>query len=103
MFMKTRSGPLKGLVAAAAVGLLLGSGFDASAQDTMKKAPAAKAKSKTASACKGLDEAACKAKAECQWIVPKRGKQKPYCKLKPTPKKKDSKETPAPKDTPPKK
>jgi hypothetical protein len=46
------------------------------AQD--KKAPAAKAPS----ACKGLAEAACKAKAECGWIAPKTGKQRPYCRTK---------------------
>ena len=89
-------------VAAAA---LLTFGYDAFAQDkkTTTTPPAAKTATKPPSPCKGLDEAACKAKAECQWIVPKKGKQKPYCKLKSTPKKKDSKETPAPKDTPPKK
>jgi hypothetical protein len=58
-------------------------GFDAAAQDT-KKTPATKA----ASPCKGLDEKACKGKAaECTWIVPKKGKQKPYCRLKPGSKK----------------
>ena len=57
--MKVNDGLLKGLGAAAAVGALLVFGFDAAAQST-KKAPT------TASACKGLDEKACKAKAaEC--------------------------------------
>ena len=51
------------------------------------------------SVCKGLDETACKAKSsECLWIVPKTGKQKPYCRLKGATKK------PAPaKDATPKK
>ena len=91
-------------VTVAAVALLT-FGYDAFAQDkkTTTTPPAAKTATKQPSPCKGLDETVCKAKAECQWIVPKKGKQKPYCKLKPTPKKKDSKETPAPKDTPPKK
>jgi hypothetical protein len=53
--------------------------FGASAQD--KKAPKA---APPASACKGLDDAACKGKsAECSWIAPKKGKQKPYCRAKP--------------------
>lgn len=79
--MKIRNCFMKGLGAAAAVGLLLTFGLNASAQDTTKKkAPAAK----PASACKGLEEAACKGKtAECAWIVPKAGKQKPYCRSKP--------------------
>src|SRR5438128_1752014 len=107
---------VKTLGISAAAALFAVFAFGASAQekkmDPPKKAevvkkekapPAAKTATKPPSPCKGLDEAACKAKAECQWIVPKKGKQKPYCKLKPTPKKKDSKETPAPKDTPPKK
>ena len=91
-------------VTVAAVALLT-FGYDAFAQDkkTTTTPPAAKTATKPPSPCKGLDETVCKAKAECQWIVPKKGKQKPYCKLKPTPKKKDSKEPPAPKDTPPKK
>src|SRR5437868_8621783 len=75
-------------VTVAAVALLT-FGYDAFAQD--KKAtptpPAAKT-TKPPSPCKGLDEAACKGKsAECLWIVPKTGKQKPYCRLKGTPKK----------------
>jgi hypothetical protein len=79
--MNTYNRFLKGLCAASAVGLALTFGLNASAQDTMKKkAPAAK----PASACKGLEEAACKGKtAECAWIVPKAGKQKPYCRAKP--------------------
>ena len=83
--MHTHGCFLKGLGAVAAVGLLLTFGLDASAQDTMKKTPAPKAKAaKPASACKGLEEAACKGKtAECAWIAPKTGKQKPYCRAKP--------------------
>jgi hypothetical protein len=85
----------------AAVVTLLTLGYDAFAQDKKTTTtPAAKTATKPPSPCKGLDETACKAKAECQWIVPKKGKQKPYCKLKATPKKKDSKDTPAPKDAP---
>jgi hypothetical protein len=49
-------------------------------------APAAAAK--PPSACKGLAESDCKAKtAECAWIAPKAGKQKPYCRAKPAKKK----------------
>lgn len=84
--MHTHSRFLKGLGAVAAVGLLLTFGLDASAQDTTKKTPAPKAAktAKPASACKGLEEAACKGKtSECAWIVPKAGKQKPYCRAKP--------------------
>lgn len=73
---------LKGLGAAAAVGALLMLGVSASAQDAKKAAP--KAAATPASACKGLDDTACKSKsAECSWIVPKKGKQKPYCRAKP--------------------
>lgn len=84
--MKLRNCFMKGFCAASAVGLLLTFGLDASAQDTAKKTPAPKAAktAKPASACKGLEEAACKGKtAECAWIVPKAGKQKPYCRAKP--------------------
>ena len=64
------------LSAAAAVAAFLALGLDASAQDTRKPA-------RTASACKGLDQKACKAKTgECLWIAPKKGKQKAYCRLK---------------------
>jgi hypothetical protein len=57
----------------AAVAALLVFGLDAEAQSTRKASP-----------CKGLDEKACKAKAaECAWVVPKKGKQRPYCRLKP--------------------
>lgn len=71
---------LRFLGAAAAVGALLMLGAGASAQDAKKATKAAPA----ASACKGLDEAACKGKsAECSWIAPKKGKQKPYCRAKP--------------------
>jgi hypothetical protein len=60
--------------------------------------PAPAKTAKQASPCKRLDEAACKAKdAECQWIAPKKGKQKPYCKLKAT-----KKAAPAKKDAAPK-
>lgn len=80
--MTTRSGFFKGLGVAAAAGLVLTFGLGAVAQDAAKKAPAAKAA--TTSACKGLAEAACKAKTgDCAWIVPKAGKQKPYCRAKP--------------------
>jgi hypothetical protein len=78
-------------VTAVAAGLLfLGqAGF---AQDK----PAAKS---TASPCKGLDQGACTAKAsDCQWITPKSGKQKPYCRLKSKP----SKKAATPKTSPPK-
>jgi hypothetical protein len=63
------------------------------AQDKKAAAPA----TSTASPCKGLDQAACAAKAtDCQWITPKKGKQKPYCRLKPKPAKKAA----APKTSP---
>ena len=90
----TAIGKLLGASAAAVV-LLLGVAVHAQTTEPAKKKPAPK----VASACKGLDETACKAKsAECLWIVPKTGKQKPYCRLKGTPKK------PAPaKDATPKK
>jgi hypothetical protein len=56
------------------------------AQDKKAAAPAA---TSTTSPCKGLDQAACAAKAtDCQWITPKKGKQKPYCRLKSKPAKK---------------
>lgn len=65
-----------GLGAIAAGGLLLSFGLNAPA-------------SAQASACKGLDAAACKAKsATCAWVAPKKGKQKPYCRAKPAKKKK---------------
>ena len=84
--MTTHRDFLKGMGAVAAVGVVLTFGLNASAQEAGKKAPAAA--SKPASACKGLAEAACKAKtAECGWIVPKTGKQKPYCRAKPAKKK----------------
>jgi hypothetical protein len=69
------------------------------AQDKKATPPPAAAKTaKPASACKGLDETGCKGKdAECQWIAPKKGKQKPYCKLKAT-----KKAAPAKKDAAPK-
>jgi hypothetical protein len=79
--MKARNTYFKGLAAAAAAGLLLTFGLGASAQDAAKKP---KAKAATVSACKGLAEAACKAKSgDCAWIAPKSGKQKPYCRAKP--------------------
>jgi hypothetical protein len=57
----------------------------ASAQEKKAATPAAKP---AASPCKGLDQAACGEKsADCQWIAPKSGKQKPYCRLKTRPKK----------------
>jgi hypothetical protein len=71
---------LGAVVALAAVAFL---GFDASAQDA-KKTPA-----RAPSACKGLDEKACKGKAaDCLWITPKKGKQRPYCRLRTASKKK---------------
>jgi len=71
--MKASGGLLKGLGAAAAVGALLLFGLDAAAQST--KAP---------SPCKGLDQKSCGVKtAECTWVVPKKGKQRPYCRLRP--------------------
>jgi hypothetical protein len=78
----TTIGKLLGASTAAAV-MLLGVAVHAQTTDTTKK----KAPAKPASVCKGLDEAACKAKTECGWIAPKTGKQKPYCRLKTTPKK----------------
>jgi hypothetical protein len=73
-FMQTK-GHMVGLSAVAAVAAIVLLGFDASAQDA-KKTPRAP------SACKGLDEKACKGKAaDCRWIVPSKGKQKPYCRL----------------------
>ncbi|HEY7550934.1 MAG TPA: hypothetical protein VH913_15630 [Hyphomicrobiaceae bacterium] len=78
--MKRNGGQRAGLSAAsvlAAAFLMLG--FDAAAQDAKKTPPP-----KAPSPCKGLDEKACKGKAaECSWIVPKKGKQRPYCRLKP--------------------
>jgi len=72
-----------GLSTAAAFTALLVLGFDAAAQDAKKTPPP-----KSASPCKGLDEKLCKGKAtECAWVVPKKGKQKPYCRLKPGSKK----------------
>jgi hypothetical protein len=77
---------VKGMGALTAAGLILTFGLNASAQDAAKKAPAAAAK--PPSACKGLAESDCKAKtAECAWIAPKAGKQKPYCRAKPAKKK----------------
>ena len=71
------NGLVKAMSAAAAAGLLVSWSLHAPAQAQQK-----------ASACKGLAEAACKAKtAECGWIVPKTGKQKPYCRAKPAKKK----------------
>jgi hypothetical protein len=68
-----------GLSAAAVLAAFLTWGFDAAAQDAKKTPPP-----KAPSPCKGLDEKACKAKAaDCAWVVPKKGKQKPYCRLKP--------------------
>ncbi len=89
---------MRTLLGASAAAAMLLLGISAYAQDAKKPAPAPKA----TSPCKGLDETACKAKAECQWITPKKGKQKPYCKLKTVPKKAKT-EAPkkdAPKDTP---
>jgi hypothetical protein len=71
--MRGSAALFKGLGAAAAAGALLFFGVGAEAQSARKASP-----------CKGLDEKACKGKAaECSWIVPKKGKQKPYCRLRP--------------------
>ena len=81
--MKINGGSWVGLSAAAVFAALLALGFDASAQDAKKTAP------KAASPCKGLDEKACKGRTtECAWVVPSKGKQRPYCRLKPAGKKK---------------
>jgi hypothetical protein len=66
-----------GLCAAALVGALMSIGYGALAQATKS------------TACKGLEESACKAKSECQWIkasVDKSGKvkRKAYCRTKVT-------------------
>ena len=77
-------------------------------------APAAKpaADKKKGSACKGLDEAACKANADCTYIVPTKankatGKvQAAYCKTAPKPKAKKAEaapKSPAPAPAPAKK
>jgi hypothetical protein len=67
-----------GLGVIAVAGLLISIGLNAPASAQT-----------TASPCKGLDAAACKAKsATCTWIAPKKGKQKPYCRAKPAKKKK---------------
>src|SRR5262245_56083983 len=77
---KITGGRWVGPSAAAVFAALLLLGVDASAQDA-KKTPPAKA---AVSSCKGLDEKACRGKtADCAWIVPKKGKQKAYCRLKP--------------------
>lgn len=73
--MKIYCGFLQGLGVVAVSAVLLIFGPDASAQAPDKTA-------KPTSACKGLAEAACKAKADCAWIAPKSGKQKPYCRTK---------------------
>jgi hypothetical protein len=66
------------IAAAVVIAAVLWPGLGAIAQEAKKAAP------KTASACKGLDEKLCKGRtAECAWIVPKKGKQKAYCRLKP--------------------
>jgi hypothetical protein len=79
-------------------------GFGALAQEKAeKKTPAAKTEktekkpAKTPSACKGLDETACKGKsAECSWIGASKsaeGKErKAYCRSKPKPKPKEKAE-----------
>ena len=79
---------LRGLTASLAAAALVTFGYAAIAQD---KAPK---KAATASACKGLDEASCKAKeAACNWvgeITTKAGqKRKAHCRSKPK-KKKDA-------------
>jgi hypothetical protein len=82
--MKINRGSWVGLSAAAVIAALLGTGFDATAQDAKKTPPP-----KASSPCKGLDEKACKGRtADCAWIVPSKGKQRPYCRLKPASRKK---------------
>ena len=108
--MKTKWTPLRGVSVALAVAALATFCYSAVAQEKGKAAPAAKAApavktekaptKKPPSACKGLDEAACKAKPdECTWIAEvttKAGKKrKAHCRSKPKSKKKESKE-PAP-------
>ena len=63
--------------ASAAAALLFGTGAIA-----QEKKPATPKPAAAASPCKGIDETACKGNTACQWIAPKKGKQKPYCKLK---------------------
>ena len=80
--MSPKSRRVAVLSLAASIAVLFSMGIDASAQE---KKPATKA----VSACKGLDEKACKGRtAECLWIAPKKGKQKPYCRVKTATKKK---------------
>jgi hypothetical protein len=77
--MKRNGGRWAGLSAASVLAALLMLGFDAAAQDAKKTPP-----TKAPSPCKGLDEKVCKGKtADCSWIVPKKGKQRPYCRLRP--------------------
>jgi hypothetical protein len=83
---------LRSLSAAVAVAGALLATWAAHAQDS--KATTAPAAKSTASACKGLEQTACGANTACQWITPKSGKQKPYCRLKPKGK------TAAPKQSP---
>jgi hypothetical protein len=79
--MQMKRHQVAGLSAVAAVASVLFLGLDASAQDAGKDTT--KAPAKTASACKGLDENACKGKAaDCLWVVPSKGKQKPYCRVR---------------------
>jgi hypothetical protein len=74
--MQMQGRHVAGLCALAVAGLFF-LDFDASAQEVKKPA------TKAVSACKGLDEKACKGKAaECLWIVPSKGKQRPYCRIK---------------------
>lgn len=89
---------LASLAAAALVGMV---GFGALAQEKAeKKTPAAKTEkkpAKTPSACKGLEETACKGKsAECSWISASKsaeGKErKAYCRSKPKAKPKEKAE-----------
>jgi hypothetical protein len=74
--------------AAAVAAVLLTFSYAALAQEKKATTPAPKAPA-AASVCKGLNQAACAAKGtDCQWITPKKGKQKPYCRKKAAPKKK---------------
>jgi hypothetical protein len=82
--MKITGGRWVGLSAAAVFATFLVLGLDAAAQDAKKTPPP-----KAPSPCKGLDEKACKGKGrECTWVVPTKGKQRPYCRLKPVSRKK---------------
>ena len=77
----------KGFLWATAVAAGLAAAICAAAAQDKKAAATAPAPKSSPSPCKGLDQAACGAASACQWIAPKSGKQKPYCRLKPKGKK----------------